>query len=192
MRPMKDNPYQMKYKTTDDGWDRWKNPYQMVYETTVDEWDRWSNPYQMMHKTTVDGWNQWGNTQTTWGTKHMLMDETGEGIHTRYCAKQVLMDETNEGIPIPHEVQNNCWWMTTDERVHTSMMYKTNVDGWDRQRNPYHMMTKQLLTDETNEGLSIPDEIQNNCWWMRQMRKSIPDSVQNNCWWLRPMKDYQY
>ena len=45
---------------------------------------------------------------------------------------------------------------------------------------------------ETNEGLPILDEVQNNCWWMRQMKESITDGVRNNCWWMRPMKDYTY
>ena len=57
--------------------------------------------------------------------------------------------------------------------------------------------------DETNEGLLIPDDVQNNCWWMREMKKSLPDDlrinfmdktndkyqmiktnddIQNNCW----------
>ena len=39
------------------------------------------------------------------GTKQLLMDETDEEIHTRWCTKQLLMDETNEGLPIPDEVQ---------------------------------------------------------------------------------------
>ena len=46
--------------------------------------------------------------------------------------------------------------------------------------------------DQTNQGLSIPDDVQNNCWWTRQIKKSIPDDARNNCWWMRPTKDYQY
>ena len=75
---------------------------------------------------------------------------------------------------------------------------------------PYQMKYKQLLMDEideeihtrwcakqplmheSKEGLPIVDEVQNNCWWMRQMKKSIPDDVQNIFWWMRPMKDYSY
>ena len=35
----------------------------------------------------------------------MLMDETDEGIHTRWYTKQLLMDATNEGLPIPDDAQ---------------------------------------------------------------------------------------
>ena len=52
--------------------------------------------------------------------------------------------------------------------------------------------TKQLLMDQTKDGLSIPGEVQNNCLWTRQMNDSIPDDARNNCWWIIIMKDYPY
>ena len=179
-------------------------------KTTVDEWDRWRNPYQMMYETTVHGWEKWRTTHTRWCMKQLLKDERDEGIHARWCTKQLLMDETSEGLPIPDGAQNNCWWaremkesipdgvrnncwwMRPMKNYPHPMRYKTTVDGWDRCRKPYQMGTKQLLMDETNEGLPISDEVQNNFLWMRQMKKSIPDGVRNNCLWMRPMNDYPY
>ena len=131
MRPVKDYPYQMRYKTTVDGWERWWNPRRMVYDTTV------------------DGWNQTRTTHSRWNTKQLLMGETGEGIHTRWCTKQLLMDETSAELhipdkeqnncwwmrqmkPIPDGVRNNCWWMRPMNDYPYQMKYKTTVDGWDR------------------------------------------------------------
>ena len=42
--------------------------------------------------------------------------------------------------------------------------------------------TKQLLIDETNEGLPISDDVQNNCWWMREMKESMPEWRNVNGW----------
>ena len=53
-------------------------------------------------------------------------------------------------------------------------MYETTLDRWDRWRT------------------TIPDDVQNNCWWTTQMKGSIPDDARHNCWWMRPMMDYQY
>ena len=128
-----------------------------------------------MHETTVDGWHQWRTNDTRWSTKkQLLMDETDEGIHAWWCTKLLLMDETNERLPIPDDVQNNCWWM---RQMEESILDGVRNNWWwmrPMKDYPYQMMYK------------------NNCWWMRQMKESIPDDVRNNWWWMRPMKDYPY
>ena len=172
MRPMKDYPHLK------------------VYETTVDGWERWSSTYQMMYETTDDEWEQSRTAHTRWCTKQLLMDETDEGIlpdnvwnncgwmrpmknypfqmvnkatgdgretsniHTRWCTKQLLMDEKDDGI-------------------HTR---------W---------CTKQLSMDENNEELPIRDGAQSTKL-MNEREEIIPDDVRNNCWWMRPMKDCTY
>ena len=211
MRPMKDYPYQMMYKTTVDGWERSTNPYHMMYETTV------------------EGWNQWSITHTRWHTKQLFIDERDWGIHARWCTKQLSTDETNDGLPIPDDIQNNfwrtrqtkestpddvrinCWWLRPVKDYRYQMMYKTTVDGWNQWRtthtgwctkqplvdetdeeNHTRWCAKQLLRGESNEVLPIPDNIQNNCWWMREMKKPIQDDVRNNCLWIRRMIYYLY
>ena len=52
--------------------------------------------------------------------------------------------------------------------------------------------TKQPLMDQTNEGLTIPDDVQSNWWWTKQMKNSMPDDAGNNLWSMRPMKNYPY
>ena len=149
----------------------------MRYKTTVDGWDRWRNPYQMMCKTTVDGWDQWRTTHIRWSTNNYWW--------TRHMKKSIpddvqnsVMDETNEGLRIPDEVQNtswwmrqiketipdevqnncwwmrqmkesipdgvwnNCWWMRPMKDYHYQMRYKTTVDEWNRWRNPFQMRSK--------------------------------------------------
>ena len=66
-RPTKYYQYQLVYKTTANGWERWWNRYQMMYEATVDWWDQW---------------DQWRTTQTRWCTKQLLMDQTDDGLET--------------------------------------------------------------------------------------------------------------
>ena len=77
------------------------------------------------------------------------------------------------------------WWTPCP------MMYETPVDRWDRWRTPYsRWCAKQMLMDETDVGLHIPDDGQINCWWVRLTMFFIPDDVWNNCRWIRPMRNY--
>ena len=91
IRPIKDFPYQMMYKTTVDGQDRCRISFQM-HEATVNGRGKWKNPYQMMHETTVDGCCQWRTTNIGWSTNNCWW--------TR---------ERNESMP--DDVRNNCWWI---------------------------------------------------------------------------------
>ena len=159
-----------------------------------------------MYETTVDGWDQWKTTHTSdvynncWWTREMN-ESIRDDVHNN-CWWVIQM---NESIPdelqtncswtrqrresILDDVRNNCWWTRLMKDYQYQTVYKITVCGWVRWGNLYpRWCAKQLLTDKTNEGLPIPDDVQNNCWWMRQMKKSIPDDVQSNCWWMRQMK----
>ena len=146
-----------------------------MYKTRADGRNRWMNPWQIMDEATVDGWNQWKTNIQDDVQNKLLMDERDKGIHTTWCTKQLLMNETNDGQDLPYQ-----------------MIYKTTVDVRDRWKNPYQRMhettvdwwdqwktnhtrwcTEQLLIDEKHE-------------------ESIPNDVRNNCSWMRLMKDYPY
>ena len=183
-------------------------PYQMMYnKTPVNVQDIWGIHARSWIKQLLMAETN-STTHTRWYTKQLTMDETDEGIHTRWCTRQLLMGKTNEGLPIPDHVQNACSW-TRKMKNPYQIMYETTADGWNQWRTAYtrwytkqllmddkdegihnRWCTKQLLMDEVNEILPIPDDIQNNCWWMREMKESIPDEARNNSWWMRRMKDY--
>ena len=142
-------------------------PYQLLIDETNDIppipdyvqnngwWMRQTKNYpcQMMYEAAVDGCDQWRTTHSRWRTKQLLMDKRDEDIHTRWWAKQLLMCETNEGLPIPDDVQINCWWPETSKESmpddsqkncwwmrpmkgyqYQQMMYKITVDEWDQWR----------------------------------------------------------
>ena len=185
MRPRKDHPYQSIYKTTVDRWDHWR--------TTYTRW--WTKQLLMVESDEA--------INARWCTKQLLMDEADEVIHTRWCTNKLSMDETNEGPPKPEIYKTTVYrW---ERRNPYQMMCESTVNWWDHWRTTYtRWYTKQLLmdesdewvlarwytnppfTDETNGGLPIPGDVQNNCWWMREMKESMPDDVRNNCWWMRP------
>ena len=131
-------------------------------------------PYQMMYEKTVDGWKRWRSPYRMTYKRETPVDGWYQWsiTHTRWCTNQLLMNDTDDGIDIT--------WSTN-----------------------------QLLMDETNEEQLIPDEVtnnccwmgdeeihtrrcKNNCWSMRQMKKSIADNVGKYCWRMRPTKDYPY
>ena len=89
------------------------------------------------------------------------------------------------------------------------IMHETTVDVWDQQRSTHtrqwtkqllvdegdeethaRWCTIQLLMDEANDGLAIPDDAKNTCWWTKQMKQSMPDDERNTCCWMKPTKDY--
>ena len=129
--------------------------------------------YEMMYKTAVDGCDRWRTT------------------HTRWCSKQLLMEEKDKES-MPNDVRNNCWWLSWRKGYPYEMMNETVADGRYRWRIQTRWCRKQLLMDEPNEGLSIPEDVPNNWSWVRQNRESIPDDVRNDCWWMRPTMDHQY
>ena len=136
-------------------------------------------PYQMIYKATVDGRGRWRNPCQM--IHRLLTDETvceSSGMNSFICFAH-------------HDAQTVYrWdqWMTT----HTNMMYKKLLMNERDEKIHTRWCTKQLLTYETNKGLHIPDSVQNNCWWMREIMKSITDDVRKNWWWMRPMKDNPY
>ena len=176
------------WKRTSDGWDRIRNLCQMMNKTTVDgrnQWrtthtrwcpdsdygrDRWWHPYEMMHETTADRWDPWRTTRTE--------DEK----------KNYWWMRQNKAS-IPDDVRNNRWWIRPTRDHAYQVMYNITVSGRDRSRIHEKWWTKQLLMDETNEGIPMPDDVQSNCWWTIQMMESIPDDARNNCWWMRPIKE---
>ena len=101
------------------------------------------------------------------------------------------MDETAEES-IQDDVRSNCWWTKSMKDYPYQMMRKTTADGRGDDGMHTRWCTKHLLVYETNEGLPIVDGIQNNSWWMREMKAFIPFDVRNNCWWMGQMKDYPY
>ena len=165
----------------------------------MDEWDvgihaRWCT------KLLVDETNQWLPITVDVQTTHEW--ENDEGIHTRWC-------------------RINWWWLyqmmcktSGDERDRWRksyhMMYETTFGGWDQWRTSHTRWCRKLLLherdeevharwyaiqlfmDKTNGELRIPDDVQYNCWWMRQMTESIPDDVWNNCWWMETIKECPY
>ena len=104
----------------------------------------------------------------------LLIDKTDERIHARWCTKQLFMDEASEGIPVPDDVQYNCWWKT---QMKESMPDAVRNNCWSM---------------SAMKRVHIPHYAQNNCWWMRENNGSTPDNVRNNCWWMRSMKDCSY
>ena len=127
-------------------------------------------PYQMMYETTVDG------------------PEQRRTDHTRWCTKQLLMVETKKSIP--DDARNNCWWMRPMKDFPYQIVYKQLLMDERAERIHARWRTKQLLMDQTKKGHSIPDEVQNNFWWTRQMKESIPGDVQNNCWWWKHKENH--
>ena len=141
-------------------------------------------PYQMIYKITADGWQM---------KESMPVDVRNSCWWMRLKKDypyQLMNKTTADGL--------KRWWNLCH------MMYETTVDGWDQWRSTHTRLcikqllmdetdeviharwcTKQLLLNETNEGLPIQDDVQNNCWWTREM-ESIPDDVQN-CWWMSEM-----
>ena len=116
MRPVKDFPYQMMYKTTVDGWDQWRTTHARWRRTTVDGWDRWRNPYQMAYETAVNGWDQWRTTHTIRGTKHC------------WCMRS--MNDYPQQLMYKTTVYGWDRW-----RNPYQMVYETTVNGWDQWRN---------------------------------------------------------
>ena len=145
----------------------------------------------------VDGWEKW-RIHTRWFTKNncwrmrpvkdypyqkcakqMLIDDTNEGIHTRWRMNQLLMEETNEGLP--WRTTHSRWCAKqllkdeTDEGIHTKyqMTYETTVGGWHQWRiTRARWCTKQLLIDETEESTS--DNARNTYLWMRTVNEGLP------------------
>ena len=126
-----------------------------------------------MDDTTVDGWDQWRTTHTKWCKKELLIDATDGGCHTRWCTR-------------------SCWWMRLTKDNHVTWCAKHLLMKHTDEGVHTRWCTKQLLMDETNEGLPIPDDVHCNCCWTRQMMVSIPDDGRNDCWWVRQRKDYPY
>ena len=83
--------------------------------------------------------------------------------------KQLLMDETNEGLPMPDDVQNNCWWIRQMKEFIPDVVRKLFMDETDEGIHT-KCRKKQLLMDKTNEGLPIPDDVQNNWCMIREMK----------------------
>ena len=166
-RPIKDYPIPGEVQNYC-WWTRlWMNSCHMMRETAkqllMDETNE-EQPIPVDVKTTVDGRGRRRNLY------QMMYETTTDGsdqrrtTHTRWCTKQLLIDET-------------------DKRIHTRWCTKKTVDAWDQWRTTNtRWCTKQFLKDEANEEISIPDCVQNGCWWTKQIKKPTPDDVRNICW----------
>ena len=140
-------------------------------KTIIDGQDRWRNPYKRMQETTAHGWDQWRTTNYRRFAEQLLMGETEQWIHTRWCSKQLLMDDANEGLPMPDDVQNNCWLMR-HMRIH---------GRW---------CTQQLLMDETMKDYPHQVMKKTTAGVWHSWRHPYQTMHECSCSWLRPRKDY--
>ena len=117
------------------------------------------------HQVEVDGWDKWSNqgpvdvrNNCWWNRAKKDLPYMPDDVrYNCWWAKQ--MKES-----IPDDAWNNCWRLRPMKDYPHQIMYKQLL--MDKRTDGIHARwcTKQLLMYQTREVLSIPDDVQNNCW----------------------------